>query len=105
MVIDAGRVVAAGTPAELAARVPSEHVVRFRTDRPVPAGVLEQVPSVTAVTGPGDDGRYRVDAGADVVQDLMVVLAGAGVRAGDLHVQHGSLEDAFVALTGHPTEV
>ena len=40
--IDAGRVVATGTPAELVARATAEQVLRFRPSAPVPVGLLEQ---------------------------------------------------------------
>ena len=39
--IDAGRVVATGTPAELVARATAEQVLRFRPSAPVPVGLLE----------------------------------------------------------------
>ena len=44
----------------------------------------------------------RVRGTGNVVQDVMVALAGAGVRPDDLRVRRSTLEDAFVSLTGAP---
>ncbi len=113
VLIDAGRVVATGTPAELALGSRTQQVLRFRTDRPVPADVVAVVPGVSSVDadgggggGHGDGGHeYEVRSHGDVVQDVMVALAGAHIRADQVRIENGSLEDAFVALTGHPSEV
>ncbi len=117
VLIDAGRVVATGTPAELAARSGTEAVLRFVPDAPVPAGLLDAVPGVHAVRHPGRDGGVDaerdagVDAGVEVrctddaVQDVLVALAAAGIRAHRPRLEQRTLEDAFVELTAQPSEV
>jgi ABC-2 type transport system ATP-binding protein len=115
VLIDAGRVLATGTPAELASRTGSEAVLRFRTDVPVPDGLLDAVPGVLAVRrGRSDDGAGpATDAGPplevrcadDAVQDVLVALAQAGVRVHRLRLEQRTLEDAFVELTTTGSEV
>ena len=100
MLIDAGRVIAEGSPADLAARV-SQQTVRFRTTTPVPAGLLEALPGVAAVVV--DGGHYEV-RGADVAVDVVLALNGVGIRPERLTAEQGSLEEAFVSLV-RPVEV
>lgn len=100
VLVDGGRVVATGTSAELAARVGVPQVLRFRPSAPVPDGALDAVPGVTSVTPPDGAGVVEVAGHGNVVQDVMVALAGLGVRPEHLRVDGGTLEDAVVSLTG-----
>ena len=95
--IDAGRVVATGTPGDLVARATAEQVLRFRPSGPVPVGLLETVATVTQA----DDGTIEARGRDNVVQDVLVALAQHGIRPESLRLEQSSLEDAFVALTSH----
>jgi len=94
ILIDAGRVIAEGTPVELAART-NLQTVRFSTPTPVPVGLLEGLPGVAAVTQDGDDHEVR---GAEVAVDVVLALHGVGIRPEHLRVEQGSLDEAFVSL-------
>ena len=98
--IDSGRVVATGTPAELVARATAEQVLRFRPSAPIPVGLLEQLAHVTHA----DDGTVEARGRDNVVQDVLVALAQHGIRPENLRLEQSTLEDAFVALTT-PVEV
>nr|WP_255491911.1 ABC transporter ATP-binding protein [Actinotalea sp. JY-7876] len=100
VVIDDGRVVATGTPAELATAAAADVVLRFRVVGDVVGGLGA---AGATVTGPGVDGRYEVRGGEHVVQDVLVAVDRAGARAVDLQLERGSLEDAFVSLTSRST--
>ncbi len=100
VLIDAGRVIATGTPAEVAEQASGGQRLRFRASAPVPASVIEALPSVTSVRGPDPVGEYDVRGAGSVVQDVLVELAGRGVTADTVRVEGGTLDDAFVALTG-----
>jgi ABC-2 type transport system ATP-binding protein len=100
VLIDSGRVAATGTPAELAALSVGERVLRFRAPEHGVAEVLALVPGVGAVHGPDETSRYEVHGGDELVQDVMVALDRAGARAHDVALERGSLEDAFLTLTG-----
>ncbi len=97
--IDRGRVVAEGTPAGLARSVRGATHVRLRPDPPVDAAILERLPTVSQVVG--DDDELVVRGYGDVVVDVVLALAAAGSRAHDVAVRPPTLEDAFLALTGH----
>lgn len=101
VVIDAGRVVAAGTPAELT-RSGAEGQIRFRATPGLPlAALVAALPEGTQATEP-EPGRYVV-SGA-VSPQLLAMLtawcAGQDVLAEDLTVERRSLEDVFLELTG-----
>jgi ABC-2 type transport system ATP-binding protein len=97
--IDAGRVVVTGTPAELVARASAEQVLRFRPSAPVPYGLLDAFGILAE-----RDGELEVRGRDNVVQDVLVALAQHGIRPENLRLEQTSLEDAFVALTT-PMEV
>lgn len=99
VLIDAGRVVAEGTPAEVAALVGAEQTLTFRPSAAVDLDTLAVLASVTSVEA-RPDGSVELRGGGNVVQDVMVALASAGARPDDLRVHRGTLEDAFVRLTG-----
>jgi ABC-2 type transport system ATP-binding protein len=101
VVVDAGRVVAQGTPAELT-RSGAEGQIRFRA---VPALRLD---SLLAALPEGslaveeDPGRYVVTG--DVTPQLLATLtawcAAQHVMAEDLAIERRTLEDVFLELTG-----
>ena len=106
VLIEEGRVVATGTPAELATTAAQDVVLRFRVVGDVPPGLLAAAAGDGAVVSePSEDGRYEVRGGERVVQDLLTALSAADLRAADLQLERGSLEDAFVSLTARPLEV
>ncbi len=92
-VLHAGRVVAAGPPAELTAAAAAPPAVVVRTAGPLPAPPGEPLP----------DG-YRIPT-ADVAATVAGVAALCvrhGVELLDVAVVRPSLEDAFLRLTGSP---
>jgi len=104
-VIDAGRVVATDTPAGLAVGARRGQVMRFRTDGDGArvTALLEGLDSVEEARV--DRGEIVVRGREDVVVDVVLALAEAGVRPVDVEVARTSLEDAFVQLTRSHEEV
>jgi len=101
VVIDAGRVVAAGSPAELT-RSGAEGQIRFRAQPGLRlAALLDALPDGCRATEP-ESGRYLVSG--EVSPELLAALtawcAAQGVLADDLTVERRSLEDVFLELTG-----
>ncbi|MDT4956904.1 MAG: type transport system ATP-binding protein [Pseudonocardiales bacterium] len=101
VVIDAGRVVAAGTPAQLT-RSGAEGQIRFRaTPGLLLASLVAALPAGSQATEP-EPGRYLVSG--EVSPQLLAMLtawcAGQGVLADDLTIGRRSLEDVFLELTG-----
>lgn len=99
-VLDGGRVVANGTPAELKRLVPGGHVeLRFATSEGVDTagGMLGLTPSELSLRVPivGDE--------VSTVRGLLARLDGADVAVEGLSVHTPDLDDVFFALTGQAT--
>jgi ABC-2 type transport system ATP-binding protein len=103
-IIDRGRIVAVGSPAELAAG--AQPRLRFRFDRGLDPG---ERAGLATILGPGrllDDGatgRYRLD-GVDSNPDLVAGLAGwCAARAlliAEVRTTGSTLEERYLELTG-----
>ncbi|MEV4274577.1 ATP-binding cassette domain-containing protein [Actinoplanes xinjiangensis] len=98
-VLDQGRLVAQGTPAELKRQIPGSHVrLRFSTasEAGAAAGLL---PGATR----DEDGvtlRVPGDGGTASLRDLLNRLDAHGAHAEELSVHTPDLDDVFLALTG-----
>ncbi len=101
VVIDSGRVVAAGSPAELT-KAGAEGQIRFTAQPGLPlSSLLTALPPGTAAVEI-EAGQYLVSG--DVTPQLLATLtawcAAQGVLAERLTVERRSLEDVFLELTG-----
>jgi ABC-2 type transport system ATP-binding protein len=101
VVIDQGRVVAQGSPAELT-RAGAEGQIRFRALPGLPLySLLESLPPGSTVSEV-ESGRYVVTG--DVTPQFLATVtawcAAQEVLAEDLAVQRRTLEDVFLDLTG-----
>jgi ABC-2 type transport system ATP-binding protein len=100
--IDEGRIVAHGTPAELKRRVPGGHIAftvpdaaaQHRASVAFPGGYVD--PGSLTVTVPMPTGVGEVAA----MRDVLDRLDGAGVTAEHLSIDTPDLDDVFFALTG-----
>src|SRR5580698_2632649 len=100
--IDGGRVVALDTPAALAVRASGGKTVRFVPSASFPDRLLTDLPEVSRVDRPGR--HVLVTGTGELVNAVILTLAGAGVTARDVQLDSSNLEDAFVRLTGrHPS--
>jgi ABC-2 type transport system ATP-binding protein len=99
VLLDAGRVVAEGTPAALVARSGMSPHLRLHTTRPLPAGWLAGVPGAALVDGAGVDTAVALANVTDVPAVLLCAArAGGVVREISLH--QPNLGDVFLRLTG-----
>jgi ABC-2 type transport system ATP-binding protein len=101
VVVDAGRVVAQGTPAELT-RAGAEGQIRFRAVPDLRLDLLlDELPAGSHASEP-EPGRYLVTG--DVTPQLLATLtawcASQQVLAEELSVERRTLEDVFLDLTG-----
>jgi ABC-2 type transport system ATP-binding protein len=101
VVIDAGRVVAQGTPAELT-RAGAEGQIRFRAVPALPVDLLTAALPLGSVAKEVEPGSYLVTG--EVTPQLLATLtawcASQHVMAQDLAVERRTLEDVFLELTG-----
>ncbi|MGA8044746.1 MAG: ABC transporter ATP-binding protein [Dermatophilaceae bacterium] len=105
LIMDHGRVVAAGTPAELAARAGSGTIISFR----LPAGVTTvDLPTVgTERRVAGSDVEVRTASPTADVATLSAWAVERGLEFEDLTLTRPSLEDVYLDLvdTDRPEEV
>ena len=98
-VLDGGRIVAEGTPAELKARVPGGHLELSFANR----AELDAAAMVLDPTGRDDDGltlQLPGDGRASTLRALLKRLDDADVDVESLTVHTPDLDDVFFALTG-----
>jgi ABC-2 type transport system ATP-binding protein len=105
VIVDHGRAVATGTPAELKRRVGGSVVevhARRRDDLAALAVILEQVGSGGAATI--DEAtrcvRVGVDGEGDVLAAALRAVEHAGVAIDDIALRQPNLDEVFLALTG-----
>ena len=96
--IDAGRVVAADTPAALTERVQAGQRIQFRPSVAFDDRLLTDLPDVASVTHKGE--LVVVAGTANALNAVTSALARNHIIAEHLRLEQASLEDAFVALTG-----
>jgi ABC-2 type transport system ATP-binding protein len=103
-IIDHGRIIALGTPAELVGRLGAGHVVEFAVDGALPAALapaeLERIEGVVAVRRVDSSYQLRVGELHRTVPALLDELRRRGLAVTELRTHSASLEDVFVALTG-----
>jgi ABC-2 type transport system ATP-binding protein len=101
-VLEQGRLVALGTPAELAHRLGrSQRLEIDVAPESVPAA-LEVLEARLGATDPAQENGTITIIGADreTIPDLVALLVGAGVRVYGIMPQEPSLEDVYFALHG-----
>ncbi|HEX5272255.1 MAG TPA: ABC transporter ATP-binding protein [Gemmataceae bacterium] len=100
-VVDHGKVIALGTPAELIARLGGDHLVEVAFDGDALAeSDLRGLPGVVVVRPEGDAWSLAVKEPHVTIPALLERVQGAGRRLARLTTRHASLEDVFVTLTG-----
>jgi ABC-2 type transport system ATP-binding protein len=106
-VIDNGKVIAEGTPGELKSSVGSGVLrVRLREPeaRPEAARILSGSLGVTAETPSDPVALLARVSEPERVPDALAGLPRAGIAVTDFSLGQPSLDEVFLALTGHPAE-
>jgi ABC-2 type transport system ATP-binding protein len=107
VIIDQGRVIAQGTPGELKTRVGADIVELHTADVPTmsrAARVLESAGLGEPVTNPTTRScSIAAPGGSTLLPTIVRALDGAGVVVEDLGLRRPTLDEAFLALTGHAT--
>jgi ABC-2 type transport system ATP-binding protein len=103
-VLDQGRLVAQGTPDELKRQIPGTHVrLRFTT-----VAELDAAARVLTDSTRDDEAltlRVPSDGGTKSLRALLDRLDEYSISAEEFSVHTPNLDDVFLALTGHTTEV
>jgi ABC-2 type transport system ATP-binding protein len=98
-VLDQGRIVAAGTPADLKGRIPGGHV-RLHFAGPDP---LRSAAELLETAAPDQDQlvlQVPADGSVDSLRELLDELHQAGIAVERLSIHTPDLDDVFLAVTG-----
>jgi ABC-2 type transport system ATP-binding protein len=100
MIIDLGKIVATGTPAELKRRI-SGDLVTFEVEDAVRAAeILRSRSDAREITTNDRELRVLLEHGDAQALPLMRILEDGGVTVRALSIRHPSLDDVFLTLTG-----
>ena len=100
-IINAGRLVAEGTPAELKRSIGTDVVTAVIDGDPsVAATALAPVDGLGAIDVFGDELRVATDNGAQSISPVALALANAGVSVRELSLRTPTLDDVFLDVTG-----
>lgn len=105
-VLEQGKLIALGTPAELAARFGHKQRLEIEVDRDQIAkalGVLNKIRGISASTGENNHINL-VGAAHSRIPDLITTLTEAGVRIYRVTPEEPSLEEVYLALHGEQEE-
>jgi ABC-2 type transport system ATP-binding protein len=106
-VIDHGRKVAEGTPDELKASVGSSTLIlrlAQRDEVATAASVVRRLLPDEPVVTPESGGMNVPLTDADQAADVLIALRQAGISIASVSVQKPTLDEVFLALTGHDTQ-
>jgi ABC-2 type transport system ATP-binding protein len=102
-IIDHGKMIALGPPAELKSSIPGGYLLRLRFARLTP-DVLERLQSLAGVRElrKNDDlsADIYADRGGSLVAEIATAAAANGVELSDVHILEPSLENLFLHHTG-----
>lgn len=107
-IVDAGRIIALGTPRELILQLGGEHVVEFSLQSAegmaAPDATWMALPGVTACRREAQAIHLSVTEPHVVLPALVDGLEARNWHLASLTTRHASLDDVFVALTGRQLE-
>jgi ABC-2 type transport system ATP-binding protein len=102
-IIDHGRVIAQGAPAELKRSIPGGFLIRVQVQPQSPelSKTIEQLEGVTEVRSTGANLLdVYADRGGPLVAEIVNLALSAGVDISDVHISEPSLENLFLHHTG-----
>ena len=107
-IIDEGRIIARGSPAEMKASIGTD-VVTVEVEAPEAldhaAEVATAVPAVERVQIADGAAVVYVPDGARAVARIVIALDDAGIEVGNVSISRPSLDDVFLEATGHHLRV
>ncbi len=105
-IIDHGRIIKEGSPAELIRSLGAQDVIEFALEGDAAGAALREsdllaLPAVTGARLAGDGAcTLTVSEPARALPALIALVAGRGAALARLETRHATLEDVFVTLTG-----
>src|SRR6266702_510744 len=101
-IVDHGRVIAEGSPAELKASIPGGYLLqlRFHRNSAELAESLRQLNGVTEVRANGESIDLYADRGGPLIPAIVSAASASGAELCDVHISEPSLENLFLHHTG-----
>jgi ABC-2 type transport system ATP-binding protein len=99
-IVDHGKVIALGTPADLVGSLRAANVIEFASEPELPEAQLLALPGATEIHRRGPHQALSVGVLSDAVPALLAAIDGAGAKLVNLSTHRATLEDLFVSLTG-----
>jgi len=101
-VVDHGKVIALGSPAELIAQLGGEHLIEFMLmeGETIEESTLSNLPAVVSVRREEEAFILACTAPHIALPALLAAIQSRGLNLARLTTRHASLEDVFVTLTG-----
>ncbi|HET9527179.1 MAG TPA: ABC transporter ATP-binding protein [Pyrinomonadaceae bacterium] len=99
-IMDHGKVIALGTPAELIESLGADQVIEFSVSNPLADDVLTNLPAVTSLHQRGEGYALTVSEIAIALPALLAELERQQSELVTLTTHQATLEDVFVSLTG-----
>jgi len=99
-IVDHGKIIALGSPAELIASLGAEHLVEFEVESDAEPHEFAALDGVQAVSREQDGIRLTVREVHRTLPALLEELKRRGIELTRLTTHHATLEDVFVAHTG-----
>jgi ABC-2 type transport system ATP-binding protein len=107
VIIDHGKVIAAGTPTELKTRAGDDMIevhVRDADQLPAVSGVLATIGHDVRADAPRHRAYAAVDDGSSRLMEALRVLDQQGITVEDISLRRPTLDEVFLALTGKPAQ-
>lgn len=99
-IVDRGRVIALGTPAELISSLHAANVIEFACEPEIAEATLRELPGVAEIHRRGPNLCLAVVSLTETVPLLLALIERHGARLSHLNTHRATLEDLFVARTG-----
>ncbi|MEP6955812.1 MAG: ABC transporter ATP-binding protein [Chthoniobacterales bacterium] len=101
-IIDAGLIIAIGTPRELQEKSASQSGIEATLSQPVPPGELPAWPEAIRTTLSEDRRQLTISSKrpARTLVEMVKWIDAQGIELDDVHLKRPTLEDVFIELTG-----
>jgi daunorubicin resistance ABC transporter ATP-binding subunit len=107
VIIDHGKVIASGTPAELKTLAGDDMIevhVRDAADLPAVSAVLASLGRDPRIDAPTRRAYVPVDDGSSRLMDALRILDQQGITVEDVSMRRPTLDEVFLTLTGKPAQ-
>ena len=102
-IVDHGKMIAQGTPAELKSSIPGGYLLRLRFGNQT-SGLLERLQTLAGVrevrASDGTGADVYADRGGSLIAEIASVASSTGADLCDVHISEPSLENLFLHHTG-----